>query len=117
MPRKDYRALTTPPRVSIEPRRVVVPRDPRPSVEQMLEDCAYTLASQFRQFKQLSQTEIFSDKAATSFHKLVACAASLQALEEKRVAAMRLTSYSEAELAQLEPEARKLLGESTPSKA
>lgn len=102
-------------RASIEPRRVVVARDPRPSVEQMLEDCAYTLASQFRQFKQLSQSELFNEKVASSFHKLVTSAASLQALEEKRVAAMRLASYSEAELAELEPAARKLLEQTRPS--
>lgn len=104
------------PRASIQARQVVVARDPRPSFEKMLEETQYTLAAQFRHYRQMAQSEIFNDKQASAFHKLVTSLASLQALEEKRVAMMRLASYSEAELAQLEPEARKLLEESKASK-
>lgn len=96
----------------IKPRAVVVARDPRPSVERMIEDTQFGLAQQFAQFRVMAQSELFDEKRASALAKLVNVLVNLDALEEKRVARMRLASYSEHELAQLEPEARKLLQES-----
>lgn len=88
-----------------QPQKVLVQRNPLPSVNRMLSDAYHTLGSQLQRFKVLAESETFDVKNATAFNKLITSLTTLQDTERKNTALLELGKLSEAELLQLASQA------------
>lgn len=98
------------------PKRMIVQRNPTPTVNRMLDDAYHVLATQLGLFRGEAHQETFTVQKASAFSKLVTSLTSLQETERKRTALLNLSSLSDDELAALDASARQILGEGDPTR-
>ena len=92
-----------------EPRKVLVQRNPLPTVNRMLADAYHALGSQLGRYKALAERETFSVKDATAFNKLVSSLTTLQETERRNTALLELGKLTEAELKHLASQASEIV--------
>lgn len=95
-------------------RRVIVPRNPTPTVSRMLDDAYQSLAMQLHQFREGAHISEWDGPRAGAFGKLVNALVSLQETERKNADSYSLGQKSDAELEELGRQARQFLADKAP---
>lgn len=95
------------------PRRVLVQRNPLPTVNRMLEDAYHILGTQLTRFRDKSQSQTFDVKDATAFNKLINSLTTLQDTERKNTALLELSRLTQPELEALSQQSTEILKSGT----